>query len=222
MARSLAAPARPRRCRRRASAAAARGVAPSPPRKMRSRALRALRVAGDHDGELVAADPEDVLVRAHGAQEDARQRGEHLVAPAWPFVSLTALNSSTSSSTRESCSCSSMVSRCSSNARRFGRPVSASRRASANVSASFRSCASEAAARSAVAETRSLSSRRLNVGRHGDEQHTEGVPVGDERGRDGIRARGAEPVELGQLVGIGALEPELGEGTANDSGSRWK
>ena len=43
-------------------------------------ALRSGRVVGDHNRELVAAEPEDLLVRADRAQEDAGERREHLVA----------------------------------------------------------------------------------------------------------------------------------------------
>ena len=43
-------------------------------------ALRSSRVVGNHHRELVAAEPEDLLVRADRAQEDAGERREHVVA----------------------------------------------------------------------------------------------------------------------------------------------
>ena len=59
---------RPRRCRRDGAKDALGG------------ALRSSRVVGDHNRELVAAEPEDLLVRADRAQEDAGDGREHLVA----------------------------------------------------------------------------------------------------------------------------------------------
>src|SRR5262249_13386107 len=51
----------------------------SDPQDALARAHARFRCAGDDDGDLVAADPEDVLVRADGPHEDARQGLEHLV-----------------------------------------------------------------------------------------------------------------------------------------------
>jgi hypothetical protein len=176
--------------------------------------------AGDHDGELVAADSEDVLARAHGPHEDACEHREHLVSggvAAGVVDGLEAVDVQETDGDRlvarlDEQPVEVLVERAAVREARQGIPARlGERQGEAPLLGERRRGEIRDRADELLVEL------ELNARRHCDEQRAEAGPVSHQGNGQCMAAGDAEPVELGKLVGIRRGCGGFREGTHGDA-----
>ena len=195
---------------------------PRGPEDALARAHAGFRGAGDHGGELVAADPEDLLVGSHGAHQHARERREHVVTggvaagvvDALEFVDV------------EHCDGDGVI------RAGLGEHLlevlvegAAVREAGQRIAPGLCEGQGQPAF---LGERRGgevgdvademLVQLELHARRHRDQQRAEAGAIRDQRQREHLAARDAEPVELGKLVRISMCGGALLERAEDDPG----